>query len=137
MLGLSFRFKFNQTTYIVSIAKTAFKKFGALIHSMKFVSPKVALYLNKSTILSCMEYYCHVWAGAPSFYLNVRNKLQRSVFRTVVGTLAASLKLLVHCRNVASLCLCYGHYFGRCSSELAGLVPRPYLIYRFLNMPLV
>ena len=104
---------------------------------MKFVSPKVALYLNKSAILSCMEYYCHVWAGAPSFYLNVRNKLQRSVFRTVVGTLAASLKLLVNRRNVASLCLCYRHYLGRCSSELAGLFPRPYLIDRFLNMPLV
>ena len=40
--------------YIISIAKTAYKKLGALIHSMKFLSLKVALYLCKSTI-------AHVW----------------------------------------------------------------------------
>ena len=73
-----------------------------------------------------MEYYCHVWGGGPSFYLNLQNKLQKWVFRTVGGTLAASLKPLGHCRNVASTSLYYRYYFGRCSSELAGLVPRPY-----------
>ena len=29
---------------------------------------KVALYLYKSTIHPCIEYCCHVWAGAPSCY---------------------------------------------------------------------
>ena len=33
-----------------SIAKTASKKIGALIRSVKFLSPEVALYLCKSTI---------------------------------------------------------------------------------------
>ena len=32
-------------SYIISIAKTVLRKIGALIHSMKFLSPKVALYL--------------------------------------------------------------------------------------------
>ena len=41
----------------------------ALIPSTKFPSPEVALYLYKSTIGSCMEYCCHVWAGALSCYL--------------------------------------------------------------------
>ena len=65
MLGLNFSSKLDWGSYIVSIAKTASKKIGVLIRSMKFLSPEVALYLYKSTIRPCMEYCCHVWAGAP------------------------------------------------------------------------
>ena len=61
MLGLTFSSKLDWGSYIISIAKTASKKIGALIRSMKFLSPEVALYLYKSTIQSCMEYCCHVW----------------------------------------------------------------------------
>ena len=68
-LGLTFPFILNWGCYIISIAKTACKKNGALIHSMKFLSPEVVLYLYKSIIRSCMEYCCHIWAGAPSCYL--------------------------------------------------------------------
>ena len=60
MLGLTFSSKLDWGTYLVSIAKTASKKIGALIRSMKFLSPEVALYLYKSTIRPCMEYCCHV-----------------------------------------------------------------------------
>ena len=66
MLGLTFFFKLDWDSYIISIAKTASKKIGALIRSMKFLSPEVALYLYKCTICPCMEYCCHIWAGAPS-----------------------------------------------------------------------
>ena len=45
MLGLAFSFKLDCGSYIIFIAKTASKKIGALIRSMKFVSPEVALYL--------------------------------------------------------------------------------------------
>ena len=44
MLGLT-SFKLDWGSYIISVAKTASKKIGALIHSMKFFSPEVALYL--------------------------------------------------------------------------------------------
>ena len=45
----------------------------------------------------------------------------------IVGpSLAASLETLAHRRNVASLSLFYRYYFGRCSSELAQLVPLPF-----------
>ena len=111
---------------IVSIAKTASKKIGLLIRSMKFLSPEVALYLYKSTIWPCMEYCCHVWAGAPSCYLELLDKLQKRICRTVGPSLAASLEPLAHRRNVASLSLFYRYYFGRCSSELAQLVPLRY-----------
>ena len=126
MLGLTFSSKLDWGSYIVSIAKTASKKIGALIRSMKFLSPEVALYLYKSTIRPCMEYCCHVWAGAPSCYLELLDKLQKRICRTVGPSLAASLEPLAHRRNVASLSLFYRYYFGRCSSELAQLVPLPY-----------
>ena len=63
MLGLTFSSKLDWGSYIISIAKTASKKIGALIRSMKFLSPEVALYLYKSTIHACTEYCCHAWAG--------------------------------------------------------------------------
>ena len=126
MLGLTFSSKLDWGSYIISIAKTASKKIGALIRSMKFLSPEVALYLYKSTICPCMEYCCHVWAGAPSCYLDLLDKLQKRICRIVGLSLAASLEPLAHCRNVASLSLFYRYYFGRCSSELAQLVLLPF-----------
>ena len=60
MLGLIFSSKLDWGSYIISIAKTASKKIGALIRSMKFLSPEVALYLYKSTICPCMEYCYHI-----------------------------------------------------------------------------
>ena len=89
--------------YIISIAKTASKKIGALIDSMKFLSPEVALCLCKSTICPCMEYCCHVWAGAPSCYLELLDKLQKRICRTVGLSLAASMEPLAHRQNVAIL----------------------------------
>ena len=73
-----------------------------------------------------MEYCYHVCAGAPSCYLELLDKLQKQICRTVGPSLAASLEPLSHPQNVASLSLFYRHYFGRCSSELAQLVPLPY-----------
>ena len=73
-----------------------------------------------------MEYCCHVWAGAPSCYLELLDKLQKRICRTVGPSLAASLEPLAHRRNVASLSLFCRYYFGRCSSELGQLVPLPY-----------
>ena len=71
MLGLTFCSKLDQGSYIISGAKTASKKIGDLIRSMNFLSPEVALNLYKSTICPCMEYWCHIWAGAPSCYLAI------------------------------------------------------------------
>ena len=45
MLQVIFFSKFDWGTYIISIAKTASKEIGALIHSMKFLFLEVALYL--------------------------------------------------------------------------------------------
>ena len=74
---------------------------------MKFLSPEVAFYLYKSTICPCMECYCHTWAGALICCLELLDKLQKRICRTVGPTLAASLEPLVHCRNLANLSLFY------------------------------
>ena len=125
MLGLTLSSKLDWGSYIVSVAKTA-SKTGALIRFMKLLSSAVALYLYKSTIRPCMEYCCHVWAGAPICYLELLDKLQKRICRTVGPSLAVSLEPLAHSRNVASLSLFYRYYFGRCSFELTQLVPLPF-----------
>ena len=91
MLGLTVSSKLDWGSYIISIAKTASKKIGTLIRSMKFLSPEVALYLYKSTICPCMEYCCHVWAGAPSCHLELLDKLQKKY----AGLLVLQLLLLL------------------------------------------
>ena len=56
MLGLTFSSKLDWGSYIISFAKTASKKIGASIRSMKFLSPQVALYLYELTIQPYTEY---------------------------------------------------------------------------------
>ena len=73
-----------------------------------------------------MEYCCHVWAGAPSCYLKLLDKLHKWICMTVGPSLVAFLEPLAHHQNVASWSLLYRYYFGRCSSELAQLVPLPF-----------
>ena len=102
VLGLTFSSKLDCGSCIVSVAKTASKKIGALIRSMKFLSPDVTLYLFKSTICPRMEYSWHVWADAPSCYLELLDYLQKRVCRTIGPSLAASLEPSAHCRNVVS-----------------------------------
>ena len=118
MLGLTFSSKVDWGSHIISIE--------ALIHSMMFLSPEVVLYLYKSTIRPCMEYCCHVWAGAPSCYLELLDTLQKRIYRTIGPSLAASLEPLAHRRKVLSLSLFCRYNFGRCSSELAQLVALPF-----------
>ena len=73
-----------------------------------------------------MEFCWHVWAGTPSYYLKLLDKLEKRICLTAGPSLAVSLKPLAHGQNVASLSLFYRYYFGRCSSELAQVVSLPY-----------
>ena len=93
MLGLTFSSKLDWGSYIISVAKTSSEKIGALICSIKFLSPEFALYLYKFTIRPCLEYCCHIWAGAPRCYLEL---LDKQICRTIGPSLAASLESLAH-----------------------------------------
>ena len=57
MLRLTFSYKLDRGSYFISVPETASKKIVALIRSLKFLSPEVALYLCKSTIRPCMAYH--------------------------------------------------------------------------------
>ena len=92
MLELTISPKLDCGSYIISIAKTATKKIGVLICSMKLLSPEFALYLYKSTICPCMEYCCHDWVGVHSCYLELFNKLQNEY----TGLLVLHLVLLLN-----------------------------------------
>ena len=87
------------------------------------LSPEVAQYLYKSIIQPCMEYCCRVWAGAPKCFLELLDKLQKQISRTVGPSLATSFEPLAYPPNVASIVLFCSYYFDRCLSELTQLVP--------------
>ena len=130
MLGLTFSSKLDLGCYIISVTKTASRRTGTFIGSLKFLSPEVALYVYKSTIHPCMEYCCHVWTGAPNCYLELVNKLQKLIYGTVGPSLAAFFKPLAHHQNVASLSIFYRYYFGGCSLELVQLFPLSFSLGR-------
>ena len=88
-----------------------------MICSIKFLSPEVSLHVCKSTIWPCMEYCCHVWAGASSYYLELLDKLQKQICRTVCLSLTVSREPLADHPIAASISLFYRYYFGKCSSE--------------------
>ena len=91
MLGLIFSSILDWGSYTVSIAKTSSKKIGALICSMKFIFPEVAV--STSTIFPCMEYCCHVWAGTPTWYWELLDKLEKRICGTVGPSRATSLEM--------------------------------------------
>ena len=49
-----------------------------------------------------MEYCCHVWASAPSYYLKLLDELQKRICSTAGPSLAACLEPLAHGQNVAT-----------------------------------
>ena len=63
-------------------------------------------------LLSCLGW-------APSCYLELLDKLQKQLCRTIGPSHAASIEPLADHRNVASLSLFYRYYFDKCPSELA------------------
>ena len=108
MLGLPFFSKFHWGSCVISFANTASKKIGALICSMKLISPEAALYLHNLSGLVFLTATWNCWIC------------------TIIGpSLAVSLEPLAHCWNLASLNLFYRYFFSRCSLELSHLVPFP------------
>ena len=123
LVGLTISNELTWNEYINSIAKKASMKVGTLYRARSYLSPECILHLYKSLIRPCMEYCCHIWAGAPATVLSLLDRIQRRVSNIIGPKFAANLQSLHHRRNVASLCLFYRYYNGMCSSELFDLVP--------------
>ena len=124
LLGLSISSNLSWSDYISSIAKSSSRKVGSLFRARRSLSPEAILHLYKATIRPCMEYCCHLWAGAPANSLSLLDKVQNRVCNLIGPQLAAKLQPLSHRRNVASLSLFYKYFNKKCSTELSSLVPR-------------
>ena len=100
---------------------------------IKFLSADVTFYLYKVTLYlykADLHRIRHcVWAGRSSCCLDIWDKLQKWICRTIgpslVATLDWNLTSLLKC---SQLSLFYRCYFGMCSSKLAELVPLPVVI---------
>ena len=103
MLGLSLSSKLDCSSYIVSNARITWKKIGALIYSVKFLSSEVVFYLCETIIKPDMEYCCHIWAGVPSCFLNILDILQKKLCKKFGPLLGVYLESLVHNQSAARL----------------------------------
>ena len=124
MLGLTFSSKLDCTLTLSLLLKLPPRKLEPWFVLWSF-------FLLRLLSISVNLPYGHAWntvviSGAPSCYLELIDKLQKWVCRTVSPSLAAFRKPLAHCQNVARLNLFYRYYFGRCSPELTQLVSPPY-----------
>ena len=123
LLGLTFSKSLTWNEYVEAIAKSAAQKVGSLYRARAYLTPESILYLYKATIRPCMEYCCHLWAGAPAHILNLLDRIQNRVCNMIGPHLSMKLQPLSHRRNVASLSLFYKYFHGHCSTELESLVP--------------
>ena len=123
LLGLTFSNSLTWNEYVEAIAKSAAQKVGSLYRACAYLTPECILYLYKASIRPCMEYCCHLWAGAPAHLLNLLDRIQNRVCNMVGPQLSLKLQPLSHRRDVASLSLFYKYFHGHCSEELASLVP--------------
>ena len=80
-----------------------------------------------------MEYCCHIWAGASCTALKSLDKIQKRLVNLFGPNLLSTRQYLSHRRNVASLALFCRYYHGRCSEDLASLIPK--LQMSFCSVP--
>ena len=131
--------------FYFSITKTSSRKIEALICSMKFISSEDAYYIYNFTIRLCMEYCCHLGAGAPSCYLGMFNKPQKQVRRTIRPSIGAFLEPLAFCWIIVSLSLFYKYYLvdvhlnwlNKCQFLILIGDPHTNLNYNFLLIVLI
>ena len=68
---------------------------------------------------------------SPCWLLGIGRQATKTNMQDCWSFTCSSLEPLAHHRNVASLSLFYRYYFGKCSSELAQLVPLHFSQGRF------
>jgi Reverse transcriptase (RNA-dependent DNA polymerase)/Endonuclease-reverse transcriptase len=131
VLGLDISSNLSWHSHVVSIAKSASKKLGFLFRARRYFSSEQLLTLYKSQVRPTLEYCSHIWGGAPKSTLRLLDIVQKRAIRLINNpNLTDSLQSLTHRRAVAALCIFYRYYHGRCSEELAALVPPPAVFHR-------
>ena len=126
LLGLTISSNLSWTNHIKLLATRAARKIGFLFRARKYFSSSQLLLLYKAQISPTLEYCCHIWGGAPSTHLSLLDRIQRKAVRLISDpSLTSSMQPLSLRRDVASLALFYRYYHGKCSTELANIVPVP------------
>ena len=89
-------------------------------------SPCQLLTMYKSQIRPSLEYFSHVWGGAPSSSLHLLDIVQPKAIRLVNNpSLTTSLQSLSHHRLVADLSIFYRFFHAHCSLEIKNIIPDP------------
>ena len=109
-LGLSTSSYLTWKPHINSIAKHASQKLGFLSRACGYFSPQL-LTICKSQIRPSLEYYSHVWGGAPNSSLHLLDKVQSKAIRLINNpNLTNSLQSLSHRCLVADLSIFYCYF---------------------------
>ena len=134
-MELSFSSKLYQGSCIVSVANASAKKIGALIFSVNFLHPEVALYLYKSSthslvwntvVMSWLVLLAGIWICQISY----RNMYLGLMVRNLLPFLIPWLIVEMCNQLIVEMCKSFRYFFGRCSSELVELVPLAYFRWR-------
>ncbi len=96
---------------------------GSVFRAWKLIPPDATLYLYKTTIRPLMECCSHIWAGASGCHLSLLDRVQKRIVNLVGEVLGSTLQPLSHRRSVASLCLFYSYFHGKCATSVSDLVP--------------
>ena len=122
-LGLSLSSNLTWKTHIHSLAKHASQKLGFLTRARGFFSSS-HLSIYKSQIRPSLEYFSHVWGGAPNSTLCLLDKVQSKAIRLINNPkLTKSLQPLSHRRSVGDLSIFYRYFNGHCSQEIRDIIP--------------
>ena len=90
-----------------------------LARDRRFFSSSHLLSIHKTQICPSLEYYSHVWGGAPKSTLCLLDKVQSKAIRLIKNpNLAKSLQPLSHRRLVGDLSIYYRYFNGHCSQEI-------------------
>ena len=123
-LGLSLSSNLTWKTHIHSLAKHRSQKLGFLARACGFFSSSHLLSIYKSQIHPSLEYYSHVWGGAPKSTLCLLNKVQSKAICLINNpNLTKSLQPLSHRRLVGDLSILYRYLNGHCSQEVRDIIP--------------
>ena len=125
-LGLSVSSNLIWKPHINSIAKHASQKLGFLSRAHGYFSPSKLLTIYNSQVCPSLEYYLHVWGGAPKSSLHLLDRVQSKVICLINNpNLTNSLKSLPHLCLVADCSIFYRHFQGHCSQEIRNIIPDP------------
>ena len=125
-LGLSISSNLTWKPHINSIAKHASQKLGFLSRAHDYFSLSQLLTIYKSQIRPSLDYYSHVWGGAPKSSLHLLDRVQSKAIRLINNpNLTNSLQSLSHRCLVADLSIIYRYFHGHCSQEIKNIIPDP------------